>query len=75
MHRDNEKRMRSFALETKALDPFMALLSKEQQQQIKAELIRRMFGQQNNEGRGKAAKLDKTSIEMIGEKISDVLKK
>ena len=49
MHRDNERISRSFALETKALDPFMSSLELTEQQQIKGELIRKMFGQQYRE--------------------------
>ena len=49
MHRDNERISRSFALETKALDPFMSSLEPTEQQQIKGELIRKMFGQQYRE--------------------------
>ena len=49
MHRDNERISRSFALETQALDPFMSSLELTEQQQIKGELIRRMFGQQYRE--------------------------
>ena len=71
MHRDNEKLLRSYALETKALDPFIASLEKDEQQAIKAELVRRMFGQQNASGRDKQVKLDESSMKTIAEKVSD----
>lgn len=74
MHRDNEKRMRSFALETKALDSFMASLTEDQQQKIKVELIRRMFGQQHNDGSGKAIKVDDATIKTMVEKVVDGVK-
>lgn len=70
LHRDNEKLLRSYALETKALDPFIASLEKNEQQAIKAELVRRMFGQQNAIGRDKQVKLDEGSINTIAEKVS-----
>ncbi|RED12897.1 hypothetical protein [Pontivivens insulae] len=71
LHRDNEKLLRSYALETKALDPFIASLEKDEQQAIKAELVRRMFGQQNATGRNKQVKLDEGSMKTIVEKVSD----
>lgn len=71
LHRDNEKLLRSYALETKALDPFIASLEKDEQQSIKAELVRRMFGQQNASGRDKQVKLDEGSMKTIVEQVSD----
>jgi len=71
MHRDNEKLLRSYALETKALDPFIASLEKGEQQAIKAELVRRMFGQQNAPGREQQVKLDEGSMKNIVDRVSD----
>jgi len=71
LHRDNEKLLRSYALETKALDPFIASLEKVEQQAIKAELVRRMFGQQNAGGRDKQVKLDEGSMKTLVDKVSD----
>ena len=71
LHRDNEKLLRSYALETKALDPFIASLEKDEQQAIKAELVRRMFGQQNAIGRDKQVKLEEGSMKTIVGKVSD----
>lgn len=72
MHRENEKLLRSYALETKALDPFIASLEKEEQQAIKAELVRRMFGQQNAGVQHKQVKLDEGSMKNLMDNISDV---
>lgn len=71
LHRDSEKLLRSYALETKALDPFIASLEKDEQQAIKAELVRRMFGQQNASGRDKQVKLDEGSMKTVVEQVSD----
>jgi hypothetical protein len=73
LHRDNEKQLRSYALETKALDPFIASLEKADQQAIKAELVRRMFGQQNTQTSGKSAKLDDSTIKTLVDKFSDTV--
>ncbi|MBI1495261.1 hypothetical protein [Halocynthiibacter styelae] len=45
LHRVTEQRMRWFALEVKALDPFIASLTTDQQQKLKEELANRLFGQ------------------------------
>ena len=47
-HRKSEKRTRWFALEVKALDPFISSMNSEQQNELKNELSKRMFGQYNN---------------------------
>lgn len=73
LHRDNEKQLRSYALETKALDPFIANLPESDQQAIKAELVRRMFGQQNTHAPAKETKGDITTLERLLEKLPDVL--
>ncbi|MGI3163905.1 hypothetical protein [Pseudooceanicola sp. 200-1SW] len=73
MHRDNETLLRSYALETQALDPFIASLSSKEQQAIKAELVRRMFGQQNANGSTESAKLDDGTLKTLVDKVSDTL--
>lgn len=73
IHRDNEKQLRSYALETKALDPFIASLEPEQQQAIKAELVRRMFGQQNSEAAGKSTSVDDGTVKTMLDKLPDAL--
>lgn len=70
MHRDNEKQMRSYALETKALDPFMAGLDEDERKKIKAELIRRMFGQQHSQDSSKANKIDDGTLKTLADSIS-----
>lgn len=78
MHRDNEKLLRSYALETKALDPFISGLDTTQQQNIKAELVRRMFGQQQTVS-GKEPKVQSSDSEplepvvrSIGDRVSQI---
>jgi hypothetical protein len=45
LHRINEQRMRWFALEVKAIDPFISSLPIEMQQELKRQLSERLFGQ------------------------------
>jgi hypothetical protein len=73
MHRDNETLLRSYALETQALDPFIASLASKEQQAIKAELVRRMFGQQNANGNVEPTKLDEGTMKTLVEKVSDTV--
>lgn len=73
LHRDNEKQMRSFALETKALDPFMASLEESDQRRIKAELIGRMFGQQHNQVSGGASRIDDGTLQSIADRFSTIV--
>lgn len=73
IHRDNEKQLRSYALETKALDPFIASLEPTEQQAIKAELVRRMFGQQNAQTTGKPASVDDATVKTALEKLPDAV--
>lgn len=45
IHRINEQRMRWFALEVQAIDPFISSLDSEQQNDLKRRLTERLFGQ------------------------------
>lgn len=73
LHRDNEKLLRSYALETKALDPFIASLPEKDQQAIKAELVRRMFGQQNAASPSTRGKGDDASVKTLVDRLPDAL--
>lgn len=55
------------------MDPFIANLPESDQQAIKAELVRRMFGQQNTHAPAKETKGDITTLERLLEKLPDVL--
>ena len=74
MHRNNEKSLRSYALETQALDPFIASLKTAEQQAIKAELVRRMFGQQNAQSSIKSLPLSDETMKTFGDQISEIVK-
>lgn len=74
LHRDNEKQMRWFALETKALDPFIASLDVPEQKAIKAELVRRMFGRQQNSGIEKSSKIDEGTLKTIADRLGETVR-
>ncbi len=64
-HRKNEKRTRWFALEIKAIDPFIASLTTEQQQQLKKDLSERLFGQNQQEEQSDSGNLDPNLIRTV----------
>lgn len=45
LHRETEQHMRWFALEVKAIDPFLSSLPVEQQNELKNQLSQKLFGQ------------------------------
>ena len=58
-HRQNARRAKWFALEVKAINPFIASLSTEEQNNLIKELSSRMFGRQFNESEKKESLMDK----------------
>jgi len=73
IHRQNEKRTRWFALEVKAIDPFIASLKEDDRKALKNELSKRLFGQkdENNE---KDKVFDDHAFKVVIKGITDVLK-
>lgn len=51
LHRETEQHMRWFALEVKAIDPFLSSLPVEQQNELKNQLSQKLFGQKSANGR------------------------
>jgi len=72
-HRKNEKRTRWFALEVKAIDPFISSLNSEQQNALKKELSEKMFGQFSNEDDSKV--IDEHVLKIVADTISGVISK
>jgi hypothetical protein len=74
IHRNNEKQTRWFALEVKAIDPFIASLDSEQQKQLKEKLTERIFGQNNNVSVSNEANVDPNMLKIILDTIKEVIK-
>jgi len=71
-HRNNEKKMRWFALEVKAIDPFLASLSEEDQKRLKAQICERIFGQSDGGSKHETESFDPNIIKVRGgRRISD----
>lgn len=72
LHRNNEKQTRRFALEIKAIDPFIAALEPEQQKQLKMKLTEQLFGQNNVSQATGSANVDPNLLKVILDAFKDV---
>ncbi|MEZ5784821.1 MAG: hypothetical protein R3D70_25270, partial [Rhizobiaceae bacterium] len=74
LHRVTEQQMRWFALEVKAIDPFLSSLPAPQRDPLKMELSQKLFGQ-NRVAPGKSEdKVDLAAIKTITETITNLAK-
>jgi len=73
-HRNNEKRTRWFALEIKAIDPFISSLSPEQQSMLKTQLSERLFAQSSSPEK-ETSVIDEHAFKLFGDLIAKVLGK
>lgn len=73
-HRNAEKRTRWFALEVKAIDPFIHSLPEEQRQALKKELSERMFGHFTKSEDEKGRIVDEHAAGVLVKLITDVMK-
>lgn len=73
-HRSNESKTRWFALEVKAIDPFISSLSDDDRRTLKTKLSERLFGQQNNGFENEGSILDEHAFGVLVKGITDILK-
>ena len=73
LHRQNEKRVRWFSLEIKAIDPFIESLSEEERGKLKSEISTRLFGQQYNNTEKGTSIMDGHSLNAIIKAIKGAL--
>ena len=74
VHRQNEKKTRWFALEIKAIDPFIASLGEEDRKALKNKLSERLFGHHNGEDDKDHKIIDEHAFSTIVKGITDILK-
>ena len=75
IHRHNEKQTRRFALEVKAIDPFIASLNEENQSQLKHKLSEKLFGQNNNDDSDNEGRnISENSLKTLSKLVIDILK-
>ncbi len=71
-HRNNEKRTRGFALEVKAIDPFISSLGEEERNQLKRLLSEKLFRQSGNVGSSESRVFDEHAYKMIIKGIPEI---
>ncbi len=74
VHRQGEKRARWFALEVKAIDPFISSLEKDDQKALKKQLSERLFGQQEHIQDKDPQVIDEHAFSLLVKGIIDILK-
>ncbi|MGB0334413.1 MAG: hypothetical protein ACPGGN_03555 [Opitutales bacterium] len=73
-HRNNERRNRRFALEVKAIDPFIASLDDADQKTLKKELSERLFGHQDGASDNDSKVIEEHAFSTVVKGLIDVLK-
>lgn len=73
-HRSNEKKARWFALEVKAIDPFIASLDETMQKELKKQLSEKLFAQANKHEDSDKKIIDEHAFNTIVKGITDIFK-
>lgn len=74
LHRKNEQRTRWLALEVKAIDPFIASLSPEEQKELKKNLSEKLFGQMTHINDEASDAINEHVLSTVAKTIIDVIK-
>ncbi|WP_018293663.1 hypothetical protein [Mariprofundus ferrooxydans] len=74
-HRSNEKRTRWFALQVKAIDPFISSLESAQQQALKKDLSEKLFGNIDEVGDKDGPVINEHAWSVVVKSITDILGK
>ncbi len=73
-HRRNERRTRWFALEVKAIDPFISTLDDAEQKELKKQLSERIFGQFLHDDDNSSV-VDEHALKIVADSIGGILSK
>lgn len=74
-HRANEKRTRWFALQVKAIDPFINSLEQEDRNKLKVLLSEKLFGNLDEAAESGGALIDEHALKVVVKSITDILGK
>ena len=74
LHRETEQHMRWFALEIKAIDPFLSSLPVEQQNELKNQLSQKLFGQNRLTADKSEGNVDPAAFKSIIDAILSIIK-
>lgn len=74
LHRESEKKTRWFALEVKAIGPFISSLDDTAQKDLKAKFSERLFAQNNGEAQNSNpdANFDPNALKVVGSLVKDI---
>ncbi len=73
-HRDNEIQARKFALEIKAIDPFISSLDEKEQKELKNKFSDRLFAQQPNMMEKENSIINEKAFNILIKGITDILR-
>ncbi len=74
IHRNNELKTRWFALEFKAIDPFISSLDIDTRNNLKLKLSDKLFGQQHVQSDKNNIASDENIVQTIGKVVVDIIK-
>lgn len=74
LHRDTEQHLRWFALEVKAIDPFLSSLPEEQRNDLKNQLSQKLFGQNRLTSDNNDGSIDPAAFKSITDLVLNVIK-
>ena len=74
LHRETEQHMRWFALEVKAIDPFLSSLPVEQQNELKNQLSQKLFGQNRLSADRSEGSVDPAAFKSMTEAAVSIIK-
>lgn len=74
LHRETEQHMRWFALEIKAIDPFLSSLPSEQQNELKNQLSQKLFGQNRLTADKSEGSVDPAAFKSITDAVLSIIK-
>jgi len=74
LHRETEQQMRWFALEVKAIDPFLSSLPVEQQNELKNQLSQKLFGQNRLTAGKSEGGVDPATLKLISDVAASLIK-
>ena len=74
LHRETEQHMRWFALEVKAIDPFLSSLPVEHQNELKSQLVQKLFGQNHLTADKSESSLDPAAFKSISDMVVSIAK-
>lgn len=74
-HRNNEKSTRRFALEVKAIDPFISSLNETDQSELKKNLSEKLFGHATDPGAPDGKIVDEHVLGTVLKSVADIIEK